>query len=231
MPFRKTAKKPARKIRRKVTQRRRTYAARPRRQLTFARSPMPIKFATKLRYQETLSLDPGASGATALYKFAANDVYDPNITATGHQPRGYDQLQPMYEYHTVIGARISIRFYSNSTSDTPLRCGIALRATSTADTYANYAEQSGVRTVVLPCLTGQVASRTLSMTFSARRFFSSPKPMSDSELRGANGPPSRMAYFHIFAAPGTSVDPAAILFDVLIDYLVVFHEPTALTQS
>lgn len=58
-------------------------------------APVPRMKKVTLKYTEEVTLNP-ASGTTAMYRFRANDLFDPNYESTGHQPRGFDQWMGFY---------------------------------------------------------------------------------------------------------------------------------------
>jgi len=60
-------------------------------EMSYGKGPFPREFFTKLTYGENISLT-STTGALATYQFAMNDLYDPNFTGTGHQPRFFDTL-------------------------------------------------------------------------------------------------------------------------------------------
>jgi len=63
-----------------------------------------------LRYHESFQLNPGVAGAPSSYVFRSNSCFDPNVTGTGHQPRGYDQIMAMYQFLAVKEAQIEVWF-------------------------------------------------------------------------------------------------------------------------
>lgn len=75
----------------------------PRNKLAF-----PQAIRTKLRYVERLAFEMQSATAPSSYQFRANNLYDPNYGAGGHQPRGFDQFMAQYGEYTVHGATISI---------------------------------------------------------------------------------------------------------------------------
>jgi len=73
-------------------------------------TPMPSTFPTRLRYFSVFTLNPGAAGSAGVQVFSANGLYDPDITSTGHQPRGFDQSSAMYKTFQVIKRMITVWF-------------------------------------------------------------------------------------------------------------------------
>jgi len=63
-----------------------------------------------LRYHEDFTLNPGVAGSPSSYVFRSNSCFDPNVTGTGHQPRGYDQIMTMYQFIAVREAQIEVWF-------------------------------------------------------------------------------------------------------------------------
>lgn len=73
----------------------------PRNKLAF-----PQQMKTKVRYVERVDFQPTGSNVFQ-YQFRANNLRDPNVTGTGHQPRGFDQFMDVYNTYTVLGATCS----------------------------------------------------------------------------------------------------------------------------
>ncbi|AKV62282.1 putative capsid protein [Fiddler Crab associated circular virus] len=217
---------------RKRTYRRKTYR---RKNLVLSKAPIPNTFSTKLRYSESVSVNPGASGVAGVYVMNASSCYDPNTTGTGHQPRGFDQWMTMYDHFTVIGAKITAQFsITGQADDRALICGIALKDAN--GVYADKNDYMEGRNVVSKLVsggaTGDARTVTLSKTYSAKKFLGISKPLASSLIRGTSSAnPSENAYFHLFAAPTGNADLDNIPIQVLIDYLVVFTEPQQPSQS
>jgi len=68
---------------------------RPERQL------IPPSFRATLSYTEPVSIS-GNTGAVGTYSWRINDLYDPNLTGTGHQPLGFDQYMLLYNKFRVM---------------------------------------------------------------------------------------------------------------------------------
>lgn len=209
-----------------------------RKMLSFAKAPMPNKFATKLRYAETFTIDPEALGFAGTHVFSHNGIYDPNITGVGHQPRGFDQIMPMYDHYTVIGSKITVTFTSAGIAGAggPLLVGIACKDSATTSPNVNdYMEGRNVVSRVLNRSSSSAESHsiTLTKTCSTKKFLGVSKPLANALIRGdsANNP-NEQAYYHLFAALVTgTADAPVIEASVVIDYLVVFTEPKQPAQS
>lgn len=207
---------------------------RPRRrrtnQMVLRKSPMPLKFATKLRYVENFTMDAGAGGLAASYVFNAGGLYDPNTTGTGHQPRGWDQLIAMYDHAVVIGSKITFTITHNSSGTVNQICGLALRDGSSTDSDPNDYLESG--TVRSGHISSQRVTRTFKLGYSPKRFLGRSKPLADSTLKNSvSGNPSESAYFHCFTAGLGGTNATRVDCTAVIDYLCVFIEPKDVAQS
>lgn len=196
---------------------------------------MPNKFATKLRYQENATINP-ATGVPGVHIVSANGCYDPNITGTGHQPRGFDELMTLYDHYTVIGAKIVATFVlREGIPHDSMNVGIALKDATGIETANGYLEGRNVRSKVLRGTDGpgtSCNSVTLSLKASTRKFLGRTKPLSDPELKGTvSGNPTEQSYFHLFAQSIQVGDASPLDVTYRIDYLVVLTEPKQPGQS
>lgn len=224
------------------TKKNRRYSRRSHRKrnvLSFSKAPIPNKFATKLRYVESQrEIGTGAGGIAGVHMFTCNGLYDPDITGTGHQPRGFDQFMSMYDHYTVIGAKIVVDYCQKPTHTNAgnFILGIACKDSPTPHTDPNdYYEARNVVTKYMP---GQGSTTTpavplrLSKTCSIKKFLGRSKVLADPELKGNSASnPTEQAYFHIFIGSGDNADETNISINVRIEYLVVFTEPKQPTQS
>jgi len=76
----------------------------------------PIKHTT-LRYVETVTLNPG-NGSSAVNVFAVNNIFDPNVTGSGHQPMYYDNYAALYSRYRVTSATCTFIPLSNHITNT-----------------------------------------------------------------------------------------------------------------
>lgn len=85
--------------------------------------PFPAKMRSVLRYSEGISIPGPSLGGVSLYYFCANGIHDPNITGTGHQPYGHDELLQIYNHYRVDKSVITVTCPGQA-SDLALRWGI-----------------------------------------------------------------------------------------------------------
>lgn len=74
-------------------------------------TPFPQEYRSVHRYAETVTHTTGTAGVAGSENiWALTGIYDPNITGTGHQPYGFDQLTPLYARYIVEEVEAEVRF-------------------------------------------------------------------------------------------------------------------------
>lgn len=197
-------------------------------------APLGLKQAVRLRYCDHVALNP-AVGYSGDYVYRANDLYDPNLTGTGHQPYGFDQLMAMYEHFTVVGSKITVNFVNTQTAGTPMICALKL---DTLDTTLASQDMQYIREMpgqLARVVNTQTPGCTLRKAFSAAKHFTIPRGsvVSSAPHQGAIGAsPSTCAYYHVLVGPvDSSTDLASMTLTVTIDYFAVFTNPLTLGSS
>jgi len=160
-----------------------------------------------------------------------NGLYDPNITGTGHQPDGFDQMMIFYEHYVVTHAKITVNF-RNSSATTPMSVAISLNSSPTPITDFTQLSESGY--LVRDCL-GTLGSganiKTLTMSCDLSRFAGVPQLRDDPVYRGdVASNPTEQTYFNIsvWDVLGSSI---AVTCETLIEYTSWFVEPRKITTS
>lgn len=216
----------------------------------------PKNRIVKLRYHTTITLEPDALNFTKktltsnnqVWLFGANCMYDPDISGTGHQPRGFDQVitsqsdeKGGYIHYTVVGSKISVRpigpQLGQNTSNAPAVFGVNTIPDSQWP-YDNYNDmvESGI--------TGKIIQKDMTLTrpysafWSARRAFGKKVSgmIGKTAYSGDKGDnPIEKQYFAVWCtspAFGHSMgDPPTYYFRVIIDYVAVCTEPCFLEKS
>lgn len=239
--------------RRRVQRRRKRTTPKPRTP-TMVRTPGPKRQALMrcplfpastrrrgmLYYESALGLTAPTSGNVVTYFFSANGMFDPNITGTGHQPIGFDQMMLMYEQCTVINSSIQVTF--NIGPGLTVEAGVSLFPDSSALTNPSQLVENGLIRYI-PLTSGSSTfqnHRPQSIvrldcdvaTYFGRRGVRT--LLNDDNLyTTASANPVEQVYYGIVvwqispdAATTTSVG-----FDVLISYDVIYWEPRKLTES
>lgn len=193
-------------------------------------APLPMRQYGTFRYHSNHLLNPGA-GVCVDQVFSANGMYDPDITGTGHQPYGFDQMMANYDHYTVMGSRCIVEW--TNTTALPVHAVIALRDSAsslTGTTTDTLLEQPGIKHKL-----SKAGSNVyhLEQKFSARKWYSNRNPPADPELKGsASANPFEQAYYHVMVCPQYSTDdPGATVVSVMIEYFALLSEPKILSPS
>jgi hypothetical protein len=183
-----------------------------------------------IRYSDSATLTITA-GAVASYVFSANGVYDPNITGTGHQPAGFDQMMLSYEHFICKRSRIAVTFDNTAGSSNP-SVGLCCRAGSTPVTVSQQLIEDGLITTQYLYSGGVYGSICqLHESMDIAKFGGVDNLMDQPEYRGTNAAnPAEQSYYHV-QAWSVQGSTCVVSIDVVIEFDVAFVEPRALTQS
>lgn len=222
----------------RVIKRRRVYGLgrfnrRPRRRLTSRSVPsgMPSQRVAKLRYCSVHDITC-TTGVIQEYIYRANGCFDPNQTAVGHQPMGFDQWALLFNHYAVLGSKITVKVLNDNTTTSPAIVGVYLSdgKSMSYTTATEFMEaKKGQYRMISP---GQSKSISLVNKFSAKRFFNVTNVNDNQERLGAapTADPTEQAYFHIWYQTLDS-NTDKIECAVTIEYIVQWGEPKELAQS
>ncbi len=202
--------------------------------------PASVRKRGQLYYESALGLTAPTSGNVVTYFFTANGMFDPNITGTGHQPIGFDQMMLMYEQCTVINSSIQVTF--NIGPGLTVQCGVALFPDASALTNPSQLVENGLlryKTLSSGSNTFQnlVVRSTVRLDCDVARYFGRRGVRSllndDNLYTTAAANPVEQVYYGIVAwqvsPDGTTT--TAVGFDVLLSFDVIYWEPRKLTES
>jgi len=193
------------------------------------------KFITnQVYYDYGLALAPGI-GSVATYFFSANGLYDPNITGTGHQPLGFDQMELLYEHYNVLYSHCKVTF-ANSNANNATRVAIFIAPDTTTQAPTTIMENALVVTdVVIGGSDGANRMKNLEITCDIPKYFGRTREatITDPELQGsAAANPVEQVYFGIAAWNPFDLSAAtSIIFDVTLSYDSYYSEPRKLIAS
>lgn len=199
--------------------------------------PLATSVVKRLKYVERIGINPALTGALSSYTFSANAMFDPNVSGTGHQPYGFDQLMALYNHYQVIGSkiRITVTGQPNESFIYGLQLNDATIMSST-NVEAICEQPFAKRKIVSPG-TSDTKDLTMSQGFSLRKFFGSKSNVNTlignrSYMGQVNTDPAEQAYYVLWCASnGPTSDPGLIQFHVEIEYLARFSEPKDLPMS
>lgn len=201
-------------------------------QMVISRMPLfPPRTTRLLRYSMSSTL-ASAAGVVATYVFRANDCYDPDLTGTGHQPMGFDELMKFYDHFCVLKARLVVDFRT-STGTQGTVCIRQDGAASPLTVIDRILEFGGLVSDALGSDGGLGSRANLELGLDVARLhgLTHKTLLADPTLRGdVATSPTELTYFHvvIWNAAGVSF---TVNFNVVLEQLVVFTEPRDMTQS
>jgi len=190
--------------------------------VTYGTGPIGRTRKSKMVYGDRYILDDGATQV-----FAANGLYDPDISGIGHQPRGYDQIIQLYDHYVVTKAKIEVW---GGTIGVPSILSIRMKDSITVQSFdlKDVIEDSnGVYKV-----TGQFAQGYLAMEVDVAKFLGRRDAMSDPHLKGSDvSNPQEGCFFHVSNNTLDPTDGSVNNIIVRITYEATFIEPKLPTSS
>ncbi|AXH75667.1 MAG: putative capsid protein [Circoviridae sp.] len=198
---------------------------------------MPTCKMVRLKYVETISIDP-SSGTVGSYYFCANDMRDPNVSGVGHQPLYFDQYMSGYDHFTVLGSKIKVTPTNPTTADiVPVAYGVIVDDNNTF-TYQRTEQiiesNQGRRYKVAGAHNAPMTKYSNSITrkFSTKKFFKVKNVVGKAEYKGnTSSSPTEKAFFGVWAGSVGGTDGGNIYLTVEIEYIAMLSEPKYIAQS
>lgn len=190
----------------------------------------PASTARRLRYYDNVFADR-TSGSVWGHLFSANGLYDPDITSTGHQPMGFDQMMLSYEHYTVYDATITVQFRNRSSAFAVDVCVWANPNNSVVNDFPRIREFGNYVHEVLSPLGTDGSIKRVSMTLDLAKIIGRQKLLDSDSCRGDIGAnPAEEYYFQVMSWD-SNLQNTSVLAEVTLEYTAVFTEPRLLTQS
>ena len=191
----------------------------------------PITTTRRLVYHESVYFS-STTGVPGTYVFSTNGLYDPNITGTGHQPSGFDQIMLFYEHYAVRRATMTAVVRSATASVFPTVV-LTVNAGPTAITDPDELQEDGssVRTKLAGSgQEGQMATLRTSVNIAK---FGGVRSLRDSSVyQGAIASmPAEQSYFHLSFFDDEASATCNLYADVTIEYDSIFLEPRSVAPS
>lgn len=203
----------------------------------------PKSKTVKLKYVDVITMDPGAA-VPVYYYYRANSLFDPDLTGTGHQPRGFDQWAAVYDHYTVMSSTIRVQAVPKQTvGSTIIPCvyGVCTDDDPTWDhgTVADIIEsrQSRGWRYASNATEGSSTGKRPSITSHcdvAKFYGTTPKELLNNPRFNANtsANPTEGVYHVIWAGPmDISYNPSSVSMLVEIWFTATFTEPKTLPSS
>ncbi len=168
--------------------------------------------------------------------FTANGLFDPDITGTGHQPRGFDQFMALYDKYVVVSSSITLKA-RNSLNRRMSILGIRISESPTDYDATNTGiveKKGGIFRFVRPMEAGSI---TMKQAFNTKKWFRYRGDLgAETDDAGdfqalATANPTKQAYFQITSARCQGTDNNPVNLVGWIDYRVMLVNPKKIGAS
>lgn len=187
------------------------------------------------RYCQPFSITSTVS-APGIYRFAANDMNDPGASGGGHQPMRFDEMKLFYNHYVVVGSRITVTYTGSTTTaatSNPVVWSVFLNDDGSSPPSYTAAIEQGRTTYRHLNTTNAVARSTIHRNFSAKKFFNvaNIKDNVDRLGAGVTASPTELAFFDVAVQSLDTGVAATINCLAVMDFIVLYSEPTDVAQS
>lgn len=204
-------------------------------------SIVPDVFRTELTYSDVFTVGPSTNEILGVQVFSAGGLYDPDITGSGHQPCGFDQLMTFYDHYVVTHARIEVQGFVLGASNVEYILGeawlsVVPTASSTALTSSDLFFEHPYAVAGLCGRASGVQGDRIVCSLDIPKWFGVTEAefIADDTHRGtASGNPSEDSYFQVGATRMAYSDASSIPVTcrARITYKVLFLERKELPLS
>jgi len=186
----------------------------------------PTSVRRKLRYAEDNITLGAAAGVISNYIFRANDLYDPDVTGTGHQPMGFDQMMVFFDHFIVERATIRVRFVNNNMVNSTVYTRVDGNNGAVSDPVV-LLETGGCVTQVVAASGNASGNTTLTQSVDVAKYHgvhTSALTSMDSLQGSIASSPTDGIYFHVgcWDQKGST---SSVLAAVVIEFDAIFTEP------
>lgn len=186
----------------------------------------PSQAVYRFVYAENISLTSTDVATPAFHTMSLNNLYDPNITGTGYQPIGFDQMCAIWVNYRVLGVRVRLDVFP-----TPTAATIGFYPSGFSSMPADWNSWT-VQPFAVTTTTSTTMPRRLTRRITPWNVLGIKKAnyMGENDyLSSATGGPLRPVYLHLFAkAAGAATSSAT---RVYLEYTVLASQPVSLGMS
>lgn len=192
----------------------------------------PARTRRHLRYASGAFGLSSTSGVVATQVFALNGCFDPDVTGTGHQPMGFDQMMAFYNHYCVLSCKAVVKFSTAVGSQGTVCLRVDAGSTPVTD-IERIMEFGGNVTASVGTIGDFSAAVALSIGANIAKLqgISQSALTADATLRGdvaAN--PTELTYLHcqLWNAAGVTVTCNGY---AILEFEVLFLEPRTAALS
>ncbi len=184
----------------------------------------------KLKYAATptaLSTSTGLSQQT----YAINNIFDPNTTGVGYQPRNHDEWSLMYKKYMVLGCRIVVRAYNEGSKSALVMFEADYDSIPTGTVGAHERESPKVDFRIIGPDLGNRAMLTYSKYINVRKMAGGVVGDKSYGWASFGASPADVLYFHINQQTIDASTSITVRYVVDLIYDVRLSEPLIATES
>nr|QTE03520.1 MAG: capsid protein [Motacilla cinerea CRESS-DNA-virus sp.] len=189
----------------------------------------PNSIITKLRYCDIIS-HTSTLGAIGNNSFAANGIFDPDISGVGHQPMFRDVYAGVYDQYVVIGAKITATF-SPKTASMVFVCGVTGDDDSSGSSNAITRMEQNNSQFKLTGTADGCSPVTIVSTFEPLEAFGVDAKADGSSATAVGSNPSELWVWQCWVATADGASTGTVLVAYEIEYTVKFSELQTQTQN
>jgi len=183
----------------------------------------PLRAMMKQVYTDTVILT-STLGVQSNYQFCLNSLFDPNITAAGHQPMYFDQMMAIYNHYTVIAAKMTVKFIPYEANVVPSSVVLWSNddTTTTPGVISAVQEQPGASFTILG--SAGDTHTTLVLKYSPKKVFGG-SVLGNPNLQGnAAGSPPELTVGQITLVGADNSSTVNVIAQVVIEYVSIYSE-------
>lgn len=187
-------------------------------------NPIPQRSIVKMKY----CADVSTNSLTGQYYFNLNSIFDPDRSATGHQPYGRDTYASLYNRYRVIACSWVI------TTSSVNAVMLAAQPANEVLSFAGIAEmRENPRTKFIVQNAGGATVRLMGKTYIPSLVGrTKAQYMADDRYQAqVDADPAELAILNILTATGAGVSLGSQVVNVTLEYTVEFFDVKHLTQS
>lgn len=230
--------------RKRSTSRIRSRSSRARTSTRIPRSLIPRTRTVYLRYGSNFSITPPIPSIAgyAEYTYGANCLYDPNISGTGHQPLGFDQMMAFYSRYRVLSSKFSawgqgtqnqdvFVGWSNSGVNTTMDVNLPSRTCELQNTAFQWIPALSSAGATSGVIVNNSSRFRVSKNYVASRMSGDSKDTDYTGSATANPVTVHNMIFFIGVSSTTGVIGTAQKVEMCATFKVLFYDPNTLLSS
>lgn len=187
------------------------------------RTGFPKELRIRHRYVDTFTMTSTA-GALSNQTYSCNGMFDPDFTASGHQPLYFDQLTAIYNHYTVLSSKITVRCTQQGGTSPSIHAVVYINDDTTtvgSTLYSRMEQNSAVYGTILP---DGNSTLTLSKKWKASENFG-PSVIGDPNLQGtAAANPTEQQFWTLTIGSADGSSTGGFYATVTIEYEAVWQE-------